>query len=241
MSPPKGVVETVDIYPTIAELCGLTPPASTVGSSLVPMLRNPFAPGKSRAYSRYGSLTTIRTPAWRLINTSGDYDLYDLSSFRYELADVSASNPSVVSTLSADLNTQGTRPGTTYAAWAGGNPQLADPNGDADGDGSSNRLEYGAGTNALDAFSKPSTALSFEDLTGIGLGAKEAVFTFRAASNRDDLAPLPQTSTDLLNWNFAPLRFLDATDLGSSNYQLRFRLTDTSDPTRFFRAGTSGN
>jgi arylsulfatase A-like enzyme len=45
--PAKGVVETIDIYPTIAELCGLTPPASAAGSSLVPMLRNPFAPGKT--------------------------------------------------------------------------------------------------------------------------------------------------------------------------------------------------
>jgi arylsulfatase A-like enzyme len=124
--PAEGGVETVDIYPTLAELCGLTPPASTVGSSLVPMLRNPFAPGKNHAYSRYGSMTSIRTPDWRLINTSGDYDLFNLSSFRYELADVSASNPSVVSSLSADLTTQGTRPGTTYAAWAGGNPLLTD-------------------------------------------------------------------------------------------------------------------
>ena len=58
---------------------GSRPPASAVGTSLVPMLRNPFAPGKNHAYSRWGSLTTVRTSDWRLINTSGDYDLYDLS------------------------------------------------------------------------------------------------------------------------------------------------------------------
>jgi arylsulfatase A-like enzyme len=236
-----GVVETVDIYPTIAELCGLTPPAGPVGASLVPMLRNPFAPGKNHAYSRWGSLTTIRTPDWRLINTSGDYDLYDLSSFRYELADVSAGNPSVVSELSGKLNVQGSRPGTTYAAWAGGNPLLADPAGDADSDGSSNALEYGAGTDALDPASRPTATISTEDLTGIGLGDNEIVYSFTVATDPDDLALHPATSTDLLAWSFAPLEFLDATDLGNNHFHLRFRLTTAAEPKRFFRFGTSGD
>ena len=239
--PAEGVVETIDIYPTIAELCGLTPPPSAAGSSLVPMLRNPFAPGKNHAYSRFGSLTTIRTPDWRLINTSGDYDLYDLSSFRYEREDVSAGNPSVVSALSSNLNTQGTRPGTTYAAWAGSNPLLADPSGDGDGDGSANALEYGAGTDALDASSRPAGTLASEDLTSIGLSDSELLFSFTVATHPDDLALLPSTSTDLETWSFDPLEFLDAMELGGSRIQLRFRLTDTGDPTRFFRFGTPGN
>ena len=239
--PAEGVVETVDIYPTIAELCGLTPPASAVGSSLVPMLRNPFAPGKNHAFSRFGTMTTIRTPGWRLIDINGgDKDLYDLSTFRYEVTDVSASNPSVVSSLGANLNTQGTRPGTTYAAWAGGNPLLADPNGDGDGDGVSNRIEYGAGTNALDSSSRPTGSLAFEDLTGMGLGNHEPVFSFAVATNRNDLTLLPFTSTDLSNWSFEPMEFLDAAGQGSFSTQLRFRLTDATDPTRFFRLGASG-
>ena len=239
--PAEGVVETVDIYPTIAELCGLTPPTSAVGSSLVPMLRNPFAPGKNHAYSRFGTMTTIRTPDWRLIDINGgDKDLYDLSSFRYEVADVSASNPSVVSSLGANLTTQGTRPGTTYAAWAGGNPLLADPNGDGDGDGVSNGIEYGAGTNALDSSSRPTGSLAFEDLTGMGLGNHEPVFSFAVATNRNDLTLLPFTSTDLSNWSFEPMEFLDAAGQGSFSTQLRFRLTDATDPTRFFRLGASG-
>jgi hypothetical protein len=102
-------------------------------------------------------------------------------------------------------------------------------------------MEYGAGTNALDASSHPTTSLSFEDLSGIGLRVNEPVFSFRVAADRNDLSPLPQTSTDLLHWNFAPLQFLDATDLGSSKYQFCFRLTNTSAPTRFFRSGTSGD
>jgi arylsulfatase A-like enzyme len=238
--PVKGVVETIDIYPTIADLCGLTPPASAAGSSLVPMLRNPFAPGKDHAYSRYGSITSIRTRDWRLINTNGDHDLYDLSSFRYETTDVSAANPTVVAELSADLLTQATRPGTTYDAWAGGNPLLADPNGDADDDGTSNLVEYAAGTDPLNPSSRPSSTLTTEDLSPIGLGNDELVFSFNLATATDDFTLLPTSSSDLLNWSFDPLEFLDATDLGSSLYEFRFRLTDPAAPARFFRLQGTG-
>jgi hypothetical protein len=204
------------------------------------MLRNPFAPGKDHAYSRYGSITSIRTRDWRLINTNGDHDLYDLSSFRYETTDVSAANPTVVAELSADLLTQATRPGTTYDAWAGGNPLLADPNGDADDDGTSNLVEYAAGTDPLNPSSRPSSTLTTEDLSPIGLGNDELVFSFNLATATDDFTLLPTSSSDLLNWSFDPLEFLDATDLGSSLYEFRFRLTDPAAPARFFRLQGTG-
>ncbi|MCH7229009.1 sulfatase [Haloferula sp. A504] len=233
--PAEGVVETIDIYPTLAELCDLTPPSSTAGSSLVPMLLNPFAPGKSHAYSRYNSMTSIRTRDWRLIDTNGDRDLYDLSSFRYELEDVSGSNPAVVSALSSGLGTQATRPGITYADWTGGNPLLADPDDDGDGDGSPNGIEYGAGTDGLDPASRPVGHLDFEDLAAFGFGSDEPVYRFQIATDREDASFFPATSTNLVDWTFAPLEFLDATDLGGSQFQLRFRLTGTADPSRFFR------
>lgn len=239
--PAEGVVETIDIYPTIADLCGLTPPASAVGSSLVPMLRNPFAPGKNHAYSRYGALTSVRSSDWRLINASGNFDLYDLSSFRYEIADVSGSHPQVVSALSANLSVQGTRPGTTYPTWAAGNPLLADPDGDGDGDGIRNRLEYAAGTDGLDPSDSPMPVISFEDLTSLGFSDCETVLRFPIAMDADDFTLLPSTSTDLLNWAFDPLEFLDAAESGGDAMELRFRVRDLAAAKRFFRLETAGD
>ncbi len=45
------IVESLDLYPTLAELCGLPPPAELEGRSLVPLLNNPAAPWDRPAYS----------------------------------------------------------------------------------------------------------------------------------------------------------------------------------------------
>lgn len=232
------MVETIDIYPTTAELCGLTPLSSAAGSSLMPMWRNPFAPGKNHAFSIYNLMTTIRTPSWRLIDANGDKDLYNMSTFRYEVAGFSASNPSVVSTLSANLSTQGTRPGTTYTAWAAGNSQLTDPNGDADKDGNSNLLEYGSGTYPLDPASRPVGTLAAENLSGMGFSDRELVYRVMASTLPNEIIIVPSTSFDLSEWSFAPLRFFDASDIGGGRRLFRYRVTTPHDPGRFFRAGT---
>jgi iduronate 2-sulfatase len=74
-----GVVKTpvshVDLFPTLAELTGVKPPANLQGQSLVPMLKDPNATGRGWAITQvmrggprqakqyFGY--TLRTPRWR--------------------------------------------------------------------------------------------------------------------------------------------------------------------------------
>lgn len=82
----KGLVEMLDIFPTLAELCGVTPPANLQGRSLVPMLQDPTAPGKQYAYTvvkRRDSLgLAVRFENWRYTEwgSPDQAELYDLNA-----------------------------------------------------------------------------------------------------------------------------------------------------------------
>ena len=90
------LVETVDIYPTLAELTGLPMPGNLEGLSFVPLLSDPDREWKAAAFSQYrrnipgrgrGMGYTVRTEAyrytaWRLNDTNElvAEELYDLST-----------------------------------------------------------------------------------------------------------------------------------------------------------------
>jgi len=67
-----SLVETVDLYPTLVELCGLDAPDDLAGRSLVPMISDPDHPGNSCAYSFHprGPLMgrTLRTERYRIVH-----------------------------------------------------------------------------------------------------------------------------------------------------------------------------
>lgn len=79
-----GLVELVDLFPTLAELCGITTPSDLQGQSLVPLLEDPSGPGKEAVYtvvSRAKELgKAIRTQRWRYARWPDGEELYDLEN-----------------------------------------------------------------------------------------------------------------------------------------------------------------
>lgn len=60
-----ALVELVDVYPTLVELCGLTPPKNQlVGKSFAPILKHPELKGKGHVFIKRGNGFTIKTPQY---------------------------------------------------------------------------------------------------------------------------------------------------------------------------------
>ncbi len=80
----EGLIELVDLYPTLAELCEVAAPEDLQGRSLVPMLADPAASGKEVVYtvvSRGDKLgKAIRTDRWRYAIWPDGEELYDLDN-----------------------------------------------------------------------------------------------------------------------------------------------------------------
>ena len=101
--PSDGLVETLDVFPTLCDLAGLPKPDFVHGASLRPILDNPAANGHTAVSYRRGA-RTIRTDSHRLIlHHDGFAELYDHTSPEKETVNVAAAHPALVAELSERL------------------------------------------------------------------------------------------------------------------------------------------
>lgn len=113
-----ALVEFVDIYPSLAELCGLPPTAGLEGKSFVPLLDNPQQPWDKAAFSEYpkGGFqgTTMRTTRYRYVEWVDhqgkvvDRELYDHQADPAENENVAGrpENQPVIEQLGRELQTR---------------------------------------------------------------------------------------------------------------------------------------
>lgn len=106
----RSLVEFVDLYPTVADYCGLKIPHTSAGKSLKPILVDPSASIKDAAFTlvvRNPKLhgQSVRTSRWRFtLWSDGQAELYDHDNDPEENHNVAKANPSVVAELEARLN-----------------------------------------------------------------------------------------------------------------------------------------
>lgn len=113
----RQLAESVDIFPTVAELAGLpipTGPQPIDGVSLVPVLRDTDARVRGHAYHAYPRKRlgrAIRTERYRMVQwrnrgestESSDYELYDYQHDQVERHNIAAEHPELIAELSAIL------------------------------------------------------------------------------------------------------------------------------------------
>jgi len=113
----QGVVESVDVYPTLAQLAGLpTPSTQTLdGMSLASVIQNPVSPTKAAVYHSFPRNASgqnligraVRTDRYRLVEwkeaggdpATAEFELYDYESDPAETRNLAADRPELVSEL----------------------------------------------------------------------------------------------------------------------------------------------
>lgn len=103
----QAVVEAVDLFPTLTDLCRLPTPAGLDGRSLRPQLASPSAPAAKPAVAYWsGGQRTVRTERWRLIAHDAPeparppaYELFDYERDPHEARNLAAEQPAALADL----------------------------------------------------------------------------------------------------------------------------------------------
>jgi iduronate 2-sulfatase len=111
----EALVETVDVYPTLAELAGMPAPTGLDGRSFAGLLSDPNAPHRDHAvhvYPRNDLLgRAIRTDRYRLVEwkkhgaspETAEFELYDYEADPDETKNLASANPAIVAQLKTFL------------------------------------------------------------------------------------------------------------------------------------------
>jgi arylsulfatase A-like enzyme len=98
------VVSSIDIYPTLMELCGVKMPFKTDGRSLAGLLNNPSSPTWEEAsYGYFANGITVRTGRFRLTRyfrkEQPTIELYDHQTDPNENKNIAGNHPAIVENL----------------------------------------------------------------------------------------------------------------------------------------------
>jgi arylsulfatase A-like enzyme len=98
------VVSTIDIYPTILELCGVEMPHQTDGKSLAPLLSNPSQKWDEASFGYFKRGISLRTKDYRMTKyfrgQKTVIELYDHQVDPNETTNIAADNPEIIEKLS---------------------------------------------------------------------------------------------------------------------------------------------
>lgn len=97
------LIETIDIYPTLCELCGVEIPPGIDGTSMVSQLMNPESGGKDAVYGYFNSGISLRTDRYRLTVYNRDgkrvFELFDHLNDPNETVNIAGDHPETVNEL----------------------------------------------------------------------------------------------------------------------------------------------
>jgi len=86
----EGLVEEVDVLPTVLDVLGVKTPTVVQGKSLLPVVREPKMRHKTAVFAEFPAIKMVRTREWKLVHyvRAKHGELYDLQADPHELTNL---------------------------------------------------------------------------------------------------------------------------------------------------------